>query len=112
MRSEKKELYKVYQVGVREFSVYFEYDDQLGESYPVYPDFEEHPEYTSEGRPFATAEQDSCSHCKPGVSGKPLPSDCGGCGWFYREQTPYDIIGICMCDARRSEIELGGEKTK
>lgn len=112
MEPEWKRLYKVYRVGGREFPVYLEYDEQLGESYPAYPDFEEHPEYTDEGRPFATAEQESCLHCKPSASGKPPPGDCGGCGWFYREQTPYDPIGICMCEALRREIKLGEEKTK
>jgi len=34
-------------------------------------------------------------------SGKPLPGDCDGCGWFYREQAPYDSTGVCMCGARR-----------
>ena len=109
MRPEQKGPYKVYRAGGREFPVYLEYDEQLDESYPAYPDFEERPEYTGEGRPFATAEQESCPHCKPGVPGEPPPS---GCGWFYREQTPYDPIGVCMCEALRHEIKLGGEKTK
>jgi len=105
MDPDKKELYRIYRVGGREFTVYLEYDEQLGESYPAYPDFTEHPEYTGEGRPFATAEQESCPHCKPGTPGELLPGDCGGCGWFYREHTPYDPIGICMCGARRRETK-------
>ena len=101
MEPEPKRLYKVFRAGGRSFPVYFEHDERLGESYPAYPDFQERPEYTEEGRPFATAEQESCPHCKANVPGQPPPCDCGGCGWFYREQTPYDPIGICMCDARR-----------
>jgi hypothetical protein len=112
MRPEQKEPYKVYRAGGRDFPVYLEYDEQLDESYPAYPDFTERPEYTGEGRPFATAEQESCPHCKPGVPGEPLPSDCGGCGWFYREGTPYDIIGICLCDARRRKPESGEKQRK
>ena len=110
MRPKQKELYKVYRAGGREFPVYLEYDEQLDESYPAYPDFEERPEYTDEGRPFATAEQESCSHCKPEAPGKPTPGDCGGCGWFYRERTPCDPIGVCMCDARRREPKSGEEQ--
>ena len=106
MYPEQKELYKVFRAGDRSFPVYLEYDEQLQESYPAYPDFEECPEYTGEGRPFATAEQESCPHCKPKAPGKSIPGDCGGCGWFYREETPYDLIGICTCDARRRENEL------
>ena len=101
MERELKRLYKVFRAGGHTFPVYFEYDERLGESYPAYPDFQERPEYTEEGRPFATAEQESCPHCKPNVPGQSPPCDCGGCGWFYRGQTPYDPIGICMCDARR-----------
>ncbi len=109
MRPEQKEPYKVYRAGGREFPVYLEYDEQLDESYPAYPDFEEHPEYTGEGRPFATAEQESCPHCKPSVPEEPLPGDCGGCGWFYREQTPCDPIGVCMCEALRREHKKNNE---
>lgn len=103
----QRQPYKTYQVGGKSFPVYIEYDEQFNESYPVYPDFEQHPEYTDKGRPFATAEQESCPYCKPDVPGKDPPGDCGGCGWFYREQTPYDPIGICMCDTRRLK---NGEK--
>lgn len=104
---EQKRLYKVFRAGGRSFPVYLEYDEHLGESYPAYPDFEERPEYTDEGRPFATAEQEICPHCKPNASEKDPPGDCGGCGWFYREQTPYDPIGICMCDLKKKRY--GGE---
>lgn len=97
----EKTVYKIYHVGGRRFAVYLEYEEQLGKSYPVYPDFESCPEYTEDGRPFATAEQESCPHCRPKVPGEPRPCDCGGCGWFYREGTQYDPIGICMCDLKR-----------
>ena len=100
MEPEQKRLYKVFRIGGYSFPVYLEYDEQLDESYPAYPNFEECPEYTDDGRPFATAEQESCVHCTPNAPGRPPPGDCGGCGWFYREQTPCDAIGICMCDAR------------
>ena len=101
MAPEQKRPYRTYRAGDRSFPVYLEYDDQLDESYPAYPDFEERPEYTDEGRPFATAGQESCSHAKPSAPDKDPPGDCGGCGWFCREQTPYAPIGICMSDARR-----------
>ena len=110
MHAEEKRLYKVFRAGGRSFPVYLEYDEQLKESYPAYPNFEAHPEYTAEGRPFATAEQESCPRRKPNAEGKPPPGDCGGCGWFHREETPYDPIGICMCGARRRENESEGDK--
>jgi hypothetical protein len=104
MPIEQKRPFKIYRAGGRSFPVYLEYDEQLQESYPAYPDFEGQPEYTDEGRPFATAEQESCPFRKPNALGKPPPGDCGGCGWFYREQLPYDPIGVCMCEERRREI--------
>lgn len=103
MFDEQKQLYRVFRAGGRNFAVYLEYDAQLGESYPAYPDFEKHPAYTGQGQPFATAEQESCRHAKPRAPGEPIPGDCGGCGWFYREETPYDPIGVCMCGALRRE---------
>lgn len=105
MCPEEKEPYKVYRAGGRMFPVYLEYDEQLKESYPAYPDFTEHTEYTDDGRPFATAEQESCPHCRPKAPGEPTPSDCGGCGWFCREQTSCDPIGVCMCEALRRKPE-------
>jgi len=95
---DQKRPYRVCRAGGKMFTIYLEYDDRLKESYPVYPDFTEHPEYTDEGRPFATAEQESCPCCKPKIAGEPIPLDCGGCGWFFREQTPCDPIGVCMCN--------------
>ncbi len=103
---EQRRPYRVCRVYGRVFTINLEYDDQLGESYPVYPDFSENPEYTDEGRPFATAEQDSCSFCKPKAPNKTIPSDCGGCGWFFREQTPYDPIGVCMSGERRRNDKI------
>jgi len=110
MCPEPKEPYKVFRVGGRSFPVYLEYDKRLDESYPAYPNFEEHPEYTNEGRPFATAEQESCPHCKPNAPGKSPPGDCDGCGWFYREQTPYDPIGVCICTARSRKSKSVAEE--
>lgn len=110
MRKEEKQPYKVYWAGGRRFSIYLEYYKQMGESYPVYPDFVEYPEYTDEGRPFAIAAQESCPHARPKAPGKPLTGDCGGCGWFHRDNSPYDPIGVCLCEARRLEPESGKEE--
>lgn len=59
MEPKQKQLYKVFQAGGRCFPVYLEYDPQLGKSYPAYPDFAEHPEYTAEGRPFINIQHDA-----------------------------------------------------
>lgn len=110
MKREEKHLHKIYRVGEWSFPVYLEYDEQLGESFLAYPDFEECPEYTGEGRPFVTAVQESCPYAKAKAPEEETPSDCSGCGWFYREHTPYDPIGICMCDVRRCTPSSGVEQ--
>lgn len=110
MKQEEKHLHKIYRVGDRSFPVYLEYDEQMGESYPAYPNFEECPEYTQEGRPFAMAVQESCPYAKAKTSKEEAPSDCSDCRWFYREHTPYDPIGICMCDVQRCKPNSGEEQ--
>ena len=110
MCSERNQPYKVYRVGGRSFPVYLEYDEQMRESYPAYPDFEERPEYTDEGRPFATSAQESCPYYRPRAPEQPSTGDCGGCAWFHREETPYDPIGVCMCEVRRRENKSEGER--
>ena len=99
----QKQFWKICRVGDREFRIDKEYDEEVKESYPVYPDFAEYPEYTGDGRPFATAEHEGCPHYKLAASEGPETDDCGGCFWFRRDEAPYDIIGICMCDERRRE---------
>ena len=101
----QKQLWKIFNVGGREFRIDREYDQEVDESYPVYPDFMENPEYTDDGRPFTTAEHEGCHHYRPAVSEDPETDDCGGCFWFRRDETPYDIIGVCMCNTLKHEPE-------
>lgn len=96
MRKENN-LYRTYRVSGQSFSVYFDFDERLGESFPAYPDFEKYPKYTSLGQPFVTAEQNSCRHVKTKY---PDLENCGECIYFFREHTPYDPIGICMNEKR------------
>jgi len=110
MSDKEKQPHKTCRVGGRTFPVYLEYDEQFKESYPAYPGFEERPEYTDEGRPFAMSAQESCPRCKSKAPERTPPGGCGGCGWFLREQTPYDPIGICMCDARWRKDEKNEEE--
>jgi hypothetical protein len=110
MHPEQKQPYKIYRAGGRSFPIYLEYDEQMEAGYPAYPDFEERPEYTGEGRPFATSAQESCTCYRPKAPEQPSTGDCGGCAWFYREETPYDPIGVCMCDGRRRGNESQKEK--
>jgi len=98
---EQKQPWKICRVAGREFRIHEEYDEEVGARYPVYPDFAECPEYTSDGRPFTTAEHEGCPHYKTLNPNSPETDDCGGCRCFCRDETPYDIIGVCMCEAMR-----------
>ncbi len=75
MEPEQQHPYKVFRAGGKIFPVYLVYDERLNKSFPDYPDFEECPEYTDEGRPFATAKQDSCLHVKPKAAGETASGD-------------------------------------
>ena len=101
MKKNEKRPDRIILVGGREFRLYSAFDDTEGEYTLQYPDFSETPAYTDEGRPFSTAAREGCPQQKPKIPGDEPPGDCGGCGWFHREQTPWDIIGICMCESLR-----------
>lgn len=94
---------KICHVGGREFQIYREYDDFAEHDILIYPDFEESPQYTAEGRPFTAAVQESCIHGQSLDLSDPNPGDCGGCRFFRREETPLDAIGICMCEKLRQK---------
>ena len=96
--------FQIVSVGGHTFEIFEEYDNDLEMTILSYPDFEENPVFTSEGRPFATAAQESCSHNVSQADKEAASDDCGGCHWFYRETSPIDLIGICMCDALKQRI--------
>jgi len=102
---EQKRPWKICRAGGREFLIYAEYDDEVKGNYPVYPDFAERPEYTDEGAPFTTAEHEGCPHYRSDIPEDPKTDDCGGCFWFRRDETPFDIIGVCTCGTLRRAPE-------
>jgi len=94
---------RIIRAGGREFRLYTYKDESSGDELLNLPNFEESPEYTAAGRPFALAVQESCEYGKDDDDpNDPDPGDCGGCGWFQRE-AQFDPIGVCMCDAVRCE---------
>jgi hypothetical protein len=104
MEPEQKKPWRICRVGGRVFLIYKIHNHEH-EAIPAYPDFLKNPEYTDDNRPFTSAVYESCVFYKPTTPDAPVSGDCGGCGWFYREETPYDIIGICMCDVLRKKPE-------
>jgi len=104
MMVKKKEPDAVFKVSGREFRLYKYYDDAVQQEMLNYPNFDESPEYTDEGRPFKLMVQESCEYGKDeNDPDDPDPGDCGGCVYFKREHTAYDPIGVCMCEELRIE---------
>lgn len=95
---EQKQPIKICRVGGREFLIYREYDERVQMHYLTYPDFTERPEYTNDGRPFTRSDRDDCPHYKPKDHDQ-ASGECGDCRFFRWEETPLDVIGVCMCNA-------------
>ena len=91
--SKQKQPHKIFRVGGKEFHLYKKYDDCLKETILDYPDFEETPEYTNEGRPFSTSAQESCPNANSRDPDSHDPSDCGGCMFFHRNEQ-YALSGF------------------
>ena len=99
---EKARPVSVCRVAGREFKIFRMYDEQVQTNYLTYPDFAEEPVYTAEGRPFTRSDYEGCElHKSDGCGG--VFNECGNCAHFYREETPADIIGICVCEKLRNE---------
>ncbi len=63
-----------------------------------YPDFEENPIYSPNGRPIVTAARDSCPH----NTSEGKFADCGSCK-FFKTEGKDDLIGFCTNEALRKK---------
>lgn len=102
------ELYKHLHIAGQTFLIYYGYyeeSDRTGkysDPIPIYPDFNKHPVYTSDGAPFVTLMQDTCSHYKPRrYSAEP---DCSICQHLERGE---ELIGVCRCPQRKCLTKVG-----
>ena len=90
------DLHRIVEIDGVEFKIYYGYlseseKDKGWKPYPVYPDFIKEPQYTKDGKAFATAFQDPCRHYAPRGTGE---SWCSNCELFMKKDT---YIGICQC---------------
>ena len=93
---------RVTYAGGCEFHLFNYIDDETKQKMIDLPRFDENPEYTDEGRPFAMPIRDICPNGKKSNPDDPYPAECGDCVFFQQEQNPpNDIIGICMCEELR-----------
>ena len=74
--------------------VVFRLSESCGKYIGEYPDFEEYPRYTPEGRKWITALQTACRHSQNKYSESMPCEDCGSCLFFIKEQQG-DLIGVC-----------------
>lgn len=108
------DLYKVIEVAGRKFEIRYldmgAVDSEMaGQLIPDFPFFDENPEYTDDGYPFANVLNDDCKHYR---SDDPTPEGtCRDCIYF-REAV--EEIGVCRCTARRlrKEPTEGGKVMK
>lgn len=94
------DLYASIEHAGHKFDLYYGYYEECDRQnpmvrpVPLYPDFQKHPQYDEEGRPFVTEMQDCCLY----YVGKLRDDGCYGCGHYRRL---IDFIGICTCEVRR-----------
>ena len=88
------DLYRVFTISGKTFAIYYGYYEeferygQYSEPIPIYPDFQVHPQYTSDGIPFVTAMQDICRHYNGVASG----DSCAECAYFQKCE---ELFGLC-----------------
>ncbi len=78
------------------------YDAEIGQYIYDYPDFNENPRITPDGRRWVNVTNDNCPYADEEYG------DCGSCR-FFRSENEGDLIGVCD----NSElIVLKGSDTK
>ncbi len=97
-------IYKTLNVEGKKFEIFYGYycdaERELWEPTPIFPDFTKSPQFTDDGMPYVTAEQDICEHYEPKerVSGE---NWCDDCAFFLKGE---EIIGVCRCNERKNII--------
>lgn len=87
------DVYKIINIYGRTFEIrygyYEEYERELGEPIPIYPNFKENPVYTADGKLFVTQMQEICGY----GSSKFKEGFCADCKYFKQGE---DLIGVCQ----------------
>lgn len=87
-------LFRVFRCFGRDFSVYYQYSSEDGNTIPNYPDFTVDPMYTEDGMPFTLTVSDNCLQSASASGCDQVCGECGSCKYFLCE-SPGDPIGIC-----------------
>ena len=78
------------------YGYYEEYEKEIGEPLPIYPDFLKDPQYAYDGSPFVTAMQDACVQ----FNGNDRSLGCYGCMYYLEGE---DLIGICRFESKQKK---------
>lgn len=84
-----KERLKTFDVAGDRLQVPYRYDEQAALWLGQFPDFEEHPRYTPEGRPWKSVVTAGCPYATGAYD------DCGSCTYLVKGDAQ-DIIGVCF----------------
>lgn len=102
----KPEMTKEYHLDGLVVNIPLRYDKSVGRFFEEFPDYEEQPLYTAQGKPIVCAMQDACAHSVMALNDSCV--DCGSCR-YYEPAQPHELIGLCSNPARRyqpSEVRL------
>ena len=106
------DLYKRIEIEGVTFLIYYGYSTEKEKEHgwepaPQYPAFEEVPQYTPDGRPFANPCQDCCEYYDP-IAPRKSDNWCFNCKLFDKRE---QMIGICTCEKRKLEVARSGTQT-
>lgn len=102
MKNKEGDIYKSLEIEGVSFEIrYGYYDPELErgriEPMPIFPNFEDDPQYTKKGYMFITADQAICKHFEP----KSRESDEGWCNDCKHLELYESCLGVCRCENNR-----------
>ena len=86
---------KIYQIDGDRITVPYHYDEEAEIFIGQFPEFEEEPRYTPNGRPWKSVVSVGCPYAAGDYD------DCGSCPYLVKAQDG-DIIGVCFHERLRS----------
>lgn len=90
-----KERLRTFFIDGDQLTVKYHYDEKAEIFIGQFPEFEEEPRYTPNGRPWKSAVSIGCPFAKGQYD------DCGSCPCLIKAE-PHDIIGVCFHEGLRS----------
>ena len=91
----KREKRKTFQVDGDRITVPYHYDEEADIFIGQFPEFEEEPRYTPNGRPWKSVVSVGCPYSAGDFD------DCGSCPYLIKAHAR-DIIGVCFHERMRS----------